>query len=75
MHILLINPYYPISETPSPPLGLAFLAGALERAGCEVDILDLVVYPFSQGRLARLLQDFRQIKTQVYCQRQTDDYH
>ena len=24
MRILLINPYYPISETPSPPLGLAY---------------------------------------------------
>lgn len=59
MRVLLINPYYPISETPSPPLGLAFLAGALERAGHEVNILDLVVYPFSQDRLATLLQDFR----------------
>ena len=28
MRVLLINPFYPISETPSPPLGLAFLAGA-----------------------------------------------
>jgi hypothetical protein len=30
MRVLLINPFYPISETPSPPLGLAFLASALE---------------------------------------------
>ena len=28
--VLLINPFYPISETPAPPLGLAYLAGALE---------------------------------------------
>ena len=59
MRVLLINPYYPISETPSPPLGLAFLAGGLERDGYEVSILDLVVYPFSLNRLAKLLSDFR----------------
>ena len=36
MRVLLINPFYPVSETPSPPLGLAFLAAALEAAGIEV---------------------------------------
>ena len=30
---LLVIPFYPISETPSPPLGLAFLAAALEKSG------------------------------------------
>ena len=58
MRILLINPYYPISETPSPPLGLAFLAAALEAAGIEVRILDLVVYPYTKERLARTLRAF-----------------
>ena len=32
MRVLLINPFYPISETPSPPLGLSYLAGALSAA-------------------------------------------
>jgi len=58
MHILLINPYYPISETPSPPLGLAYLAAALESAGHEVKILDLVVFPYSQEMLQDVLRDF-----------------
>jgi radical SAM superfamily enzyme YgiQ (UPF0313 family) len=58
MRVLLINPFYPISETPSPPLGLAFLAGALERAGVEVRILDLVVFPYSKKMLETALQEF-----------------
>ena len=59
LRVLLINPYYPISETPSPPLGLAFLAGALEQAGCQVHILDCVVIPFSQDQLASLMRRFK----------------
>ena len=47
MRILLINPYYPIDETPSPPLGLSFIAAALEAANHEVFLLDFVVYPYS----------------------------
>jgi anaerobic magnesium-protoporphyrin IX monomethyl ester cyclase len=43
MRVLLINPFYPISETPSPPLGLAYLAAALEQIGVQVKILDYVV--------------------------------
>ena len=59
MRVLLINPFYPISETPSPPLGLAFLAGSLEQAGIEVQILDCVVFPFSRDLLASVMQAFR----------------
>lgn len=58
MRVLLINPYYPISETPSPPLGLAFLAAALENAGHKVQMLDLVVYPYTKKHLARTLKTF-----------------
>jgi len=56
---LLVNPYYPISETPSPPLGLAFLAGALEAVGIEVEILDLVVFPYSTKMLEQVLNRFK----------------
>jgi radical SAM superfamily enzyme YgiQ (UPF0313 family) len=59
MRVLLINPYYPISETPSPPLGLAFLAAALEANGMEVKILDLVVYPYNRQILESILMDFK----------------
>jgi anaerobic magnesium-protoporphyrin IX monomethyl ester cyclase len=57
--VLLINPFYPIDETPSPPLGLAFLSGALEAAGCAVRILDLVVEPYHPERLQEILDDFQ----------------
>ncbi len=58
MRVLLINPFYPLSETPSPPLGLAYLASALSEAGVEVKILDLVVFPYSQSMLQTLVEDF-----------------
>ncbi len=59
MRFLLVNPHYPISETPSPPLGLAYLAGALERAGVEVHILDFVVFPYSRAALESFLRHFK----------------
>ena len=54
MRCLLINPFYPLSENPSPPLGLAFLAAALEKAGVEVKICDFVVF-FYQPEAFRLM--------------------
>ncbi|MCP4630474.1 MAG: B12-binding domain-containing radical SAM protein [bacterium] len=59
MRILLINPFYPISETPSPPLGLAYLAAVLAEAGVEVKILDLVVFPYSRAMLQKKLDEFK----------------
>jgi radical SAM superfamily enzyme YgiQ (UPF0313 family) len=59
MRYLLVNPFYPVSENPSPPLGLAFLAAALERAGIEVRVLDLVVFPYTIDLLEELLNDFQ----------------
>jgi radical SAM superfamily enzyme YgiQ (UPF0313 family) len=58
MRVLLINPFYPISETPSPPLGLAYLAAALTTAGFEVKVLDLVVFPYSQSLLRQVIGEF-----------------
>ena len=58
MRVLLINPFYPISETPSPPLGLAYLAAALEAAGAEVQVLDYVVFPFDKKHLGNVLKTF-----------------
>ncbi|MFC1857626.1 B12-binding domain-containing radical SAM protein [Thermodesulfobacteriota bacterium] len=58
MRFLLINPFYPISETPSPPLGLAYLAAALETAGVEVKVLDFVVFPYSKKIIESVLKEF-----------------
>lgn len=59
MRILLINPFYPISETPSPPLGLAYIAAALERAGHTVAMRDSVVTPYSRAILSRQIRRLR----------------
>jgi len=59
MRALLVNPYYPIDETPSPPLGLAFIAAVLEAAGLEVKVLDYVVFPYSQAALAAEIKTFK----------------
>ena len=58
MRVLLINPFYPISETPSPPLGLAYLAAALENAGHRVRILDGVVMPLNSQTIEAVLAEF-----------------
>ncbi len=58
MRVLLINPQYPIAETPSPPLALAVLAGVLEKAGIEVKVVDFVVAPYGKARLAGILDRF-----------------
>ena len=59
MKFLLINPYYPISEGPSPPLGLAFIGSALESAGVEVRLLDYVVFPYDKDELKSVLRRFQ----------------
>jgi len=59
MRALLINPFYPIDETPSPPLGLAFIAAVLEKAGLEVKVRDYVVSPYSQAALAAEIKTFK----------------
>jgi len=59
MRFLLVNPFCPLSEMPSPPLGLACLAAVLEKAGVEVKIMDLVVSPFSHARMASVLESYR----------------
>lgn len=58
MRCLLINPFYPLSENPSPPLGLAYLAAVLEKAGAEVEILDFVVFPYNETVFRSKLERF-----------------
>jgi radical SAM superfamily enzyme YgiQ (UPF0313 family) len=59
MKVLLINPFYPLTEMPSPPLGLAYVASAFEQAGASVRILDLVVEPYRKESLRELLASFQ----------------
>ncbi len=40
-------------------MGVGFLAAALEEAGIEVKILDLVVYPYCKTRIESLLKSFK----------------
>lgn len=67
MRFLLVNPYYPISEGPSPPLGIACLAGALEAHGIEVRVLDFVVFPYSKNYLNQAMTDFQPDCIGVTC--------
>jgi len=59
MRFLLINPFCPISEGPTPPLGISFLGAALEKAEIEVKVLDFVVTPYSKQRLTNFIAEFR----------------
>jgi len=59
MRFLLVNPFYPVAEIPSPPLGISYLAAALERAGVEVRVLDLVVSACDRAKLERILDEFQ----------------
>lgn len=58
MRVLLVNPPTPLEERPNPPLGLAFVAAALEDAGVEVQIVDTVTHPLGRTRLARRIAEF-----------------
>lgn len=58
MRFLLVNPYYAISETPSPPLGLAYIGAALEAAGVHVALRDFVVSPYNDHALQSFIADF-----------------
>jgi radical SAM superfamily enzyme YgiQ (UPF0313 family) len=67
MRVLLVNPPYPISETPSPPLSLAVLGAALEKAGAHVEVLDLAVVPYREAGLEALLSRFSPRVAGVTC--------
>lgn len=57
--ILLINPPYPMEESPAPPLGLMSLAGYLLENDCEVLLEDYIVTPYSTKRLAGVINEFK----------------
>jgi anaerobic magnesium-protoporphyrin IX monomethyl ester cyclase len=59
MRVLLVHPFCPLEEIPSPPLGIGYLAAALERAQVQVKVLDLTVSPYSKARLENVLTEFQ----------------
>jgi anaerobic magnesium-protoporphyrin IX monomethyl ester cyclase len=58
MRTLLINTPYPASEIPQIPMGLAYIAAVLEKAGIEIQVLDFLVNDYSKITLARKIHDF-----------------
>lgn len=59
MRIALIAPPYPLEEAPSPPLGVAYVASACERAGAEVRIFDYIVRKYTPEKLAKEMAEFK----------------
>ncbi|MET0385677.1 MAG: radical SAM protein [Polyangiales bacterium] len=59
MKFLLVNPFYPLAEMPSPPLGISYLAASLVRAGVEVRVYDMVVMGHDQKKLAAVMARFQ----------------
>ncbi|MBN1654128.1 MAG: cobalamin-dependent protein [Deltaproteobacteria bacterium] len=58
MRVLLVHPFCPLEELPSPPLSIGYVAAALERAAIEVKVLDLAVEPYSFDRFEKLLREY-----------------
>nr|MDO8080992.1 radical SAM protein [Candidatus Freyarchaeota archaeon] len=59
MKVLLVDVPYPFNEGPTPPLGLCYIAGVLEKEGFEVQILDLLVSRFSVKKIADKMKEFK----------------
>ena len=59
MRTLLISTAHPLDENPLPPLSLAYLAGALERSGFEVQVLDFLVARYHPEKIRQKLAEYR----------------
>ncbi|HOO70212.1 MAG TPA: radical SAM protein [Spirochaetota bacterium] len=57
--ILLVNPPYPVEETPSPPLGLLYLGTYMKQKGHRVAIDDYVVNSYSPERFRRSIESMK----------------
>jgi len=58
LRILLINPPYAASEPARIPMGLLYVAGALEEDGHDVRVLDLLVSRSDREAVQKALKDF-----------------
>ena len=59
MRTLLINPPYPISEFPTIPMGLAYVAAVLRKEGHEVRIADFLVSKYTKEKLERIINEYK----------------
>jgi len=59
LRIAIIATPYPLSEIPSPPLGITYVAAAFLAAGAEVKIFDYVISGYSREKLNKQLDDFQ----------------
>ncbi len=59
MKVALIAPPYPLDESPSPPLGICYVASAFEDAGAKVRIFDYIVRQYTPEKLKQELDSFK----------------
>jgi anaerobic magnesium-protoporphyrin IX monomethyl ester cyclase len=57
--VLLINPPYPMEESPSPPFGIMSLAAYLLEKDYDVRIEDYIVNPYSAVRVTDAIRQYR----------------
>lgn len=56
--ILLINPPYPMEESPAPPFGLMSLAAYLLNNNFDVRIEDYIVNPYTRERVRKVIHEY-----------------
>jgi len=57
--VALIAPPYPLSEFPSPPLGICYVAAACEQAGAQVQLFDYIISEYRPDKLKQSLDQFQ----------------
>ena len=63
MRILFVNPNREVSPFPVAPIGALFVASSAQRAGHEVDFLDLTFKTFPHAALKKQLKKKRGFST------------
>jgi radical SAM superfamily enzyme YgiQ (UPF0313 family) len=59
MRTLLLMPPYPITEFPTIPMGMSYVAAALRKAGKEVQVEDFLVGQYSKEKLRRRIEEYQ----------------
>ena len=59
IRIALIAPPYPLSEFPSPPLGICYVAAACEKAGAQVQLFDYIISEYRPEKLKQAMDTFK----------------